>query len=215
MKKFTKLFLSCAAVTAVTAAVASSAMAANLSGVEYVEPTGESDVAQVKITLPEAFTDQSKTLLILAKDTTLAEAAAAPSTDTIMQVQQYDEAINGNELLVPISALTEGEDDGTYRVYMGGTSGTIYEGSFTLGAVEALVGDADGNTRITPNDSVVTLQWIAGDKTKVSDENFMKAAYSDGNTRITPNDSVEMLKWIAGDKNREHVGKTEALPAAQ
>lgn len=203
MKKFTKLFLSCAAVAAVTAAVATSAMAAEKTlTATYNEPAEGATTTTVTIQCDSK--DDLKTLLILKPG-----VDRTSITDPQNQILQIDQT--GTIATATVPVLDEETDKGTYKVYMGGSSGDIYVGSFSIGGTEILVGDADGNTRITPNDSVVILQYIAGDKTKISDENFDKAAYADGNTRITPNDSVEILKYIAGDKNRDHVGKTETI----
>ena len=58
MKKFSKLFLSCAAVAAVTAAVATSAMAAGEISDEY-----SAETSMLKITTK--YTADQKTLLIV------------------------------------------------------------------------------------------------------------------------------------------------------
>lgn len=205
MKKFTKLFLSCTAVAAITAAVATSAMAAEYKsltvGAYALDASGTFGTVEIKTETP----DDMKTLLVLNKGKDLTDFAPAD----VLQIDQ-----DGTIATVKLPAYSEENEDhkGTYNVYMGGTSGEIYAGSFTIGATPVLVGDADPNGRITPNDSVLMLQWIAGDKTKIADEDIPKAAYADGNNRITPNDSVEVLKYVAGDKNREFVGKTMVIP---
>lgn len=197
MKKFTKLFLSCAAVAAVTAAVATSAMAADLTAT-YNEPA--EGAATTTVTIDCASEDTTQTLLIVKgnKPTTI-------NQEDIIQIDQKDEKIADAK----VAAL----EDGTYTVYVGGNGGVVYSGTFTIGAVEVLVGDADGNGRVTATDANKVLSYASGDKAAITAENIIKAAYSDGNTRISATDAVNILKYSAGDKAQQYVGKTIAVPA--
>lgn len=154
MKKFTKLFLSCAAVTAVTAAVATSAMAADFAvGATYVAPTEEGATAASVTIDATASQATTKTLLILNKDAD----KTAITQDDILQIMQ-DETITS--AVVPV--LVEGTDDGTYVVLMGGDDGKIGEGSFRIGAVsgqEYIIGDASGDGQILVNDATAILNY--------------------------------------------------------
>ena len=77
MKKFSKLFLSCAAVAAVTAAVATSAMAAGEISAEY-----SAETASLKITTK--YTADQKTLLIVPSSVSLDKVTA----DDVVQIDQ-------------------------------------------------------------------------------------------------------------------------------
>ena len=69
MKKFSKLFLSCAAVAAVTAAVATSAMAAGISAT-YAPADATHETATLTIDA-SGYTAAQKTLLVLKPGKTL------------------------------------------------------------------------------------------------------------------------------------------------
>ena len=83
MKKFSKLFLSCAAVAAVTAAVATSAMAAGEISAEY-----SAETASLKITTK--YTADQKTLLIVPSSVSLDKVTA----DDVVQIDQNAEIVD-------------------------------------------------------------------------------------------------------------------------
>ena len=123
MKKFSKLFLSCAAVAAVTAAVATSAMAAGEISAEY-----SAETASLKITTK--YTADQKTLLIVPSSVSLDKVTA----DDVVQIDQNAEIVD--------VALPADLKDGKYTVYMGG-DGQVYSTNFKVGnASSVLVGDA-------------------------------------------------------------------------
>ncbi|MCH5209338.1 MAG: dockerin type I repeat-containing protein [Oscillospiraceae bacterium] len=203
MKKFTKLFLSCAAVAAVTAAVATSAMAASVTG--DVEGTYDETTGNLKLTTE--FAAKDATILVLAPKTNVKEVK---DTD-ILYINQVADGKFGE-----MGLMGSPTDDGTYTVMVGSyvdDNFVVKTGTFTIGSAgeEILVGDADGNNRITAGDATVVLQYSAGDKTKIKDEDFNKAAYCDGNNRITAGDATEILKYTSGDRDRQYVGKTLAV----
>lgn len=152
MKKFTKLFLSCAAVAAVTAAVATSAMAAEMTlSAKYNEPTDET-AATTTVTITCDSEDEVQTLLILkpSYDKTSVKVA------DILQIDQQDSSIT----TATIPVLDEDNDDekGTYTVLVGGTSGNIYAGTFSIGGTQVLIGDANQDNDVTNNDARLILQ---------------------------------------------------------
>ena len=197
MKKFTKLFLSCAAMAAVTAAVATSAMAAKLDKVEYVAgDTADS----VKITLPAEFTDTTKTLLILEKGVTLEQAAANPSTATILQIGQDAYTGENGVVTVPIAKkdATADADKGTYAVYMGGDQGVVYEGSFRLGGSDRLLGDANGNGKVQVTDALAVANHVAGNKILTDEDLIAGDANDNGKVQVT--DALAIANFLAGNK---------------
>lgn len=156
MKKFTKLFLSCAAVAAVTAAVATSAMAADKTLTASYSVAEGASVGTVTITC--ASEDEAKTLLILkpGADKTAIKA------DDILQIDQA-----GTIATATVPVLDEEADKGTYIVLMGGTSGDIYEGKFKIGQGEILMGDVDLDGKVNLTDA-----------TKIADH-FIKAYFDE------------------------------------
>lgn len=206
MKKFTKLFLSCAAVAAVTAAVATSAMAAEKTlTATYNEPT-DATAATTTVTIACNSTDEVQTLLILKP------GADKTNIDTqkILQIDQQDAKIA--TATIPVLDEEKEEDKGTYTVLVGGKSGDIYMGTFTIGAEPVLVGEVDGNGRITQTDAVSILQYASGDTTAIADEYLPAAYYCDGNKRVTQTDAVNVLQYASGDKTQEYVGKSMVIP---
>lgn len=153
MKKFTKLFLSCAAAAALTAAVATSAMAADgtLKATYALDEGG----ATGTVTITCDSQDTMKTLLVLNKGKDLTNFTA----DDVLQIDQ-----NGTITSVKLPALSENNDShkGTYMVYMGGTSGDIYAGSFTIGGSPVKVGDANMDGSIGPQDASYILSTAVG-----------------------------------------------------
>lgn len=156
MKKFTKLFLSCAAVAAVTAAVATSAMAADKTLTASYSVAEGASVGTVTITC--ASEDEAKTLLILKPG---ADKTAIKTSD-ILQIDQA-----GTIATATVPVLDEEADKGTYIVLMGGTSGDIYEGKFKIGQGEILMGDVDLDGKVNLTDA-----------TKIADH-FIKAYFDE------------------------------------
>lgn len=199
MKKFTKLFLSCAAVAAVTAAVATSAMADDKTlSATYSVAEGDS-VGTVTINC--ASEDEAKTLLILkpGADTT------AITKDDILQIDQA-----GTIATATVPILDEETDKGTYTVLMGGTSGDIYKGTFKIGSGGVLIGDVTGDSEINPSDSVAVLKHYAEiDGAELTGDALIAAdANEDGD--INPSDSICILKYYADfEDGTGHVGETK------
>ena len=149
MKKFTKLFLSCAAVAAVTAAVATSAMAAEKTLTASYGTNATTGLGEVTITC--ASKDDMKTLLILKPNASKSDNKTADSL-------QIDQAAEITTATIPALNEENEADKGTYTVLVGGTSGDIYVGSFSIGGTEILVGDADQNQTVTNNDAKLIMQ---------------------------------------------------------
>lgn len=204
MKKFSKLFLSCAAVAAVTAAVATSAMAADSLGA--IERTSGASADSISITLPETYANESgqKTLLILAAnylndDGTINTAKVLQIDQDAFTDQDADKA--GVQVVVPIKKLVEptadaDNDKGTYTVRMGGTSGKIYEGTFTVGQSDIKLGDVDGNGKIDSRDSLMVLEFDGGNR-QLTDEQKQAADVTHNNV-IDSRDALKIIEFDAG-----------------
>ena len=147
MKKFSKLFLSCAAVAAVTAAVATSAMAAGEISAEY-----SAETASLKITTK--YTADQKTLLIVPSSVSLDKVTA----DDVVQIDQNAEIVD--------VALPADLKDGKYTVYMGG-DGQVYSTNFKVGTgtdEEYIVGDSNSDGKIRTGDANAILWYTVDDK---------------------------------------------------
>ena len=184
MKKFSKLFLSCAAVAAVTAAVATSAMAAGKISAEY-----SAETASLKITTK--YTADQKTLLIVPSSVSLDKVTA----DDVVQIDQNAEIVD--------VALPADLKDGKYTVYMGG-DGQVYSTNFKVGTgtdEEYIVGDSNSDGKIRTGDANAIL-WYTVDDKAVEGKSFnvgKKIVTADGELAI--GDSNKDGKIRTGDAN--------------
>ena len=184
MKKFSKLFLSCAAVAAVTAAVATSAMAAGEISAEY-----SAETASLKITTK--YTADQKTLLIVPSSVSLDKVTA----DDVVQIDQNAEIVD--------VALPADLKDGKYTVYMGG-DGQVYSTNFKVGTgtdEEYIVGDSNSDGKIRTGDANAIL-WYTVDDKAVEGKSFnvgKKIVNADGELAI--GDSNKDGKIRTGDAN--------------
>ena len=148
MKKFSKLFLSCAAVAAVTAAVATSAMAAGISAT-YAPADATHETATLTIDA-SGYTAAQKTLLVLKPGVTLDKIDV--DKGDVLQIDQKD----GNDSIAV--ALPKNLADGKYTVYMGG-DGQVYSTNFKVGnASSVLVGDATQDDSIDLDDATAVVK---------------------------------------------------------
>ena len=147
MKKFSKLFLSCAAVAAVTAAVATSAMAAGISAT-YAPADATHETATLTIDA-SGYTAAQKTLLVLKPGKTLETVKV--SEGDVLQIDQQD----GNDTITV--ALPKDLADGKYTVYMGG-DGQVYSDTFRVGAGKVLIGDANQDGYVEAADATAILK---------------------------------------------------------
>ncbi len=148
MKKFSKLFLSCAAVAAVTAAVATSAMAAGGISATYTA-AGENETT-AKLTIDASgYTADQKTLLIVPSSVSLDKVTAGD----VVQIDQNAEIV---DVVLPADLK-----DGTYTVYMGG-DGQVYSDTFRVGAGKVLIGDADQDGFVDGGDATAILKYNVG-----------------------------------------------------
>ncbi len=165
MKKFSKLFLSCAAVAAVTAAVATSAMAAGEISATYTA-AGENETT-AKLTIDASgYTADQKTLLIVPSSVSLDKVTAGD----VVQIDQNAEIV---DVVLPADLK-----DGKYTVYMGG-DGEIHSTTFKVGnASSVLVGDVTQDEEIDLSDATaivnhfVKIETVTGDALIAADVNY-------------------------------------------
>lgn len=191
MKKFSKLFLSCAAVAAVTAAVATSAMAAGEVSATYTPAETGATTASLKITTK--YTADQKTLLIVPSSVSLDKVTA----DDVVQIDQNAEIV---DVVLPPDLK-----DGTYTVYMGG-DGQVYSDTFRVGAGKVLIGDADQDGFVDGGDATTILKYNVGSVELVGDGQAAADADQDG--FVDGGDATAILKYNVGvvDSSTEKIG---------
>lgn len=180
MKKFSKLFLSCAAVAAVTAAVATSAMAAGEISATY---TAAGENATAKLTIDASgYTADQKTLLIVPSSVSLDKVTA----DDVVQIDQNAEIV---DVVLPAKLK-----DGTYTVYMGG-DGQVYSTNFKVGnASSVLVGDVNQDTKINLSDATGVVQHAMKVKA-ITDADALIAADANDDSKINLSDATCIVKY--------------------
>ena len=191
MKKFSKLFLSCAEVAAVTAAVATSAMAAGEVSATYTPAETGATTASLKITTK--YTADQKTLLIVPSSVSLDKVTA----DDVVQIDQNAEIV---DVVLPADLK-----DGTYTVYMGG-DGQVYSDTFRVGAGKVLIGDADQDGFVDGGDATTILKYNVGSVELVGDGQAAADADQDG--FVDGGDATAILKYNVGvvDSSTEKIG---------
>ena len=191
MKKFSKLFLSCAAVAAVTAAVATSAMAAGEISAKYTPAETGATTASLKI--ETKYDADQKTLLIVPSSVSLDKVTA----DDVVQIDQNAEIV---DVVLPAKLK-----DGTYTVYMGG-DGQVYSDTFRVGAGKVLIGDADQDGFVDGGDATTILKYNVGSVKLVGDGQAAADADQDG--FVDGGDATAILKYNVGvvDSSTEKIG---------
>lgn len=193
MKKFSKLFLSCAAVAAVTAAVATSAMAAGEVSATYTPAETGATTASLKITTK--YTADQKTLLIVPSSVSLDKVTA----DDVVQIDQNAEIV---DVVLPADLK-----DGTYTVYMGG-DGQVYSTNFKVGnASSVLVGDVNQDASITLGDATAIVRHKTG-AAPITDADALIAADTNYDDSITLGDATCIVMYKIGNTAKAgHVGE--------
>lgn len=180
MKKFSKLFLSCAAVAAVTAAVATSAMAAGEVSATYTPAADGATTASLKITTN--YTADQKTLLIVPSSVTLDKVSA----DDVVQIDQNADIV---DVVLPANLK-----DGKYTVYMGG-DGQVYSTNFNVGNVSSvLIGDVNQDTKINLSDATGVVQHAMKVKA-ITDADALIAADANDDSKINLSDATCIVKY--------------------
>lgn len=223
MKKFSKLFLSCAAVAALTAAVATSAMAeevpltGNVTGTYYTD--GE-NAGKLVIGKPNDIDAGTQATLLVYE-----AGADVTSVDFDEQVvgidQAADAAFTKNGLKDKPQVPAEGNTQYTVKLgYYADGNFQVKTGTLTLGEVEGSeikVGEVDGDGRVDSSDATCILYFDAGSsevseignvgKTiTVSGGNTTKVGEVDGDGRVDSSDATCILYYDAGSVDTDEIG---------
>ncbi len=212
MKKFTKLFLACAAVTAVTAAIATTAMAATpVTG----DVTGS--YAEGTVTL-ESVPAGATTVLVLDKN---ADTTAVKDED-ILYISQDDITTTSIKLK---GAPTEADATdaivlfGCYENPADKTGFKILKAKIgeTAGE-EVLVGDATGDDKISTKDATAILKNASsGGAEGIEAEYVERAAYANGDYKVSTKDATCVLKCASNNgptgAEGEYAGVRMVIPA--
>lgn len=215
MKKFTKLFLSCAAMAAVTAAVATSAMAAaptisatyedaNLNGELTLSVQGVTGEVTLLVTQKDIAKDTVSDADILYIDQETATDAGAAEFGTAGKVGLKTNSTEAGKYL----------QDGTYNVYVGYTDGEfkIAKNTFRIGKGGIVLGNvngdtnADGSAKINLSDATAVIQHFA--KVKLLTDDSLLAADVDENGKYNLSDATCIIKYFAKyTEGTGHVGE--------
>lgn len=214
MKKFAKLFLSCAAVAAITAAVATSAMAADnlpLSKVERTPAGASGTYDTVQITIPATYTDTVKTILILPEN--YLDSNGKVDADKIIYVNQ-GMTVEDGKVTVPVKKFNDEleADQGKYLVLMGGdTTTALYEGTFRVGSKGMVYGEVDG--KVSKNgpdtgDALAIIRYALGSKDLLTGD-LLTAAEVDG--KVSKNgpdtgDALCVIRYALGETDAKLIG---------
>ncbi len=193
MKKFTKLFLSCAAVAAVTAAVATSAMAADVTG----DLAGTYDEATGKLSLTTELSGTT-TVLVLAPGTD----STAVEAENILYIDQVEDGVLG-EMGIK-GAPTEETGAGKYSVLVGSYVGeefVVKTGTFKLGGTDALIGDVNLDESISLADATCIVLDYVGSK-PIEDETAKAAADCNGDESISLADATCIVNYYVGNTDK-------------
>lgn len=184
MKKFSKLFLSCAAVAAVTAAVATSAMAAGEISATY---TAAGENATAKLTIDASgYTADQKTLLIVPSSVSLDKV----TDGDVVQIDQNAEIV---DVVLPADLK-----DGKYTVYMGG-DGQVYSTNFNVGNVSSvLIGDVNQDDEVTLADATEIILDYVGTK-EITNADAKVAADCNDDEDITLGDTTCIINYCVGN----------------
>lgn len=184
MKKFSKLFLSCAAVAAVTAAVATSAMAAGEISATY---TAAGENATAKLTIDASgYTADQKTLLIVPSSVSLDKV----TDGDVVQIDQNAEIV---DVVLPADLK-----DGKYTVYMGG-DGQVYSTNFNVGNVSSvLIGDVNQDDEVTFADATEIILDYVGTK-EITNADAKVAADCNDDEDITLGDATCIINYYVGN----------------
>lgn len=218
MKKFTKLFLSCAAIAAVTAAVATSAMAAEVSLTGDVLGTYNTETGKLELTAPDVDQGTEATLLVFGADVT------DVTQDDVVGIDQATNAEFANTGLKDAPQVPEtGSNKYTVKLgYYADGVFTVKSGVLLLGeedGVEIIVGDANVDGHIRTNDANAILWYTVdtesanaakvGKVINVSDGTTAKVGDANLDGNIRTNDANAIL-WYTVDPesaNAANVGQ--------
>ncbi len=183
MKNFKKLLLAGAAITAMSAALATSAMAADDFTATYADGT-------VTLTgVPAEVTSQDQVTMVVINGMD----DVNPTEENLKQIGQEDGAADVFAT-IPVGELA----DGTYTVKLGGTAGKIYMDTFTVGDVdpEGMLGDVDGSGAIEGTDASRIVNHVL--RAELIPDNMLQYADVDGNGDIEGSDATRIVNHVLG-----------------
>lgn len=202
MKKFTKLFLSCAAVAALTAAVATSAMAAEgnvdlkgaITGTYYPEATTvegtEIAAGTLTLTAPNA-ADEIKTVVVLdAEGETADPNTVQIENKNVIGIDQVTE----NTIVVKLDTTKVDTENKKYTVLIGGSAGQVYEAAFGKVGSTQLLGDVDGGGAIDVSDGSAILQHFV--KVSTLEGDALQAADANDDGTVDVGDGSLVLQYF-------------------
>jgi hypothetical protein len=202
MKRFTKTLLSVAAVSAVSAAMAVSAMAMTAT---YDPATGKVTLSGIEDT------GASQTLLILDKDaTTVAEG-------DIVQIDQKDDGTAFAE--VPVGTLT----GATYYVRVSGTNGNLQKTTFSATSVqtkEILIGNTNTDTVVDGSDAGQVARFASGgsktgnagkEETLADGSGTILIGNTNTDTVVDGSDAGQIARFASGGSKTGNAGKTAVI----
>lgn len=202
MKKFTKMFLSCAAVAALTAALATSAMAADVQLKGGLAGTYDDATGALKITAPSDI-DAAKEATLLVYDAE-ADVTKLDGTDAdkIVGIDQAAGAAFTNAGLKGTPTEAGGKK---YVVALGyyDKIGAFKIAKGNLFGASVILGDTSLNGRIQINDAVLIVDHLNG---TLLTGDALAAADTSKNGRIQINDAVLIVDFLNGD-TENGVGK--------
>lgn len=204
MKKFTKLFLSCTAVAAITAALAASAMAAevDLKGSDGIEGTYDTETGVVSLpTLPNP-DDAIKTVLVLKPS----EVSASDTGITVVaeNIIGIDQTANLTE--VKLDASKVDTENNNYTVFVGGSSGKVYTATFGAGGAGVLIGDTNLSGDITLGDATNIVKHCVEIEGAELTGDALAAADTDMNGSVTMGDATRIAKYAVDMRDFDDVG---------
>ena len=202
MKKFTKLFLSCTAVAAITAALSASAMAAevDLKGSDGIVGTYDTETGVVSLTtLPNA-DDAIKTVLVLKpSEVSASDTGITVVAENIIGIDQTAELTE-----VKLDASKVNTENNNYTVLVGGSSGKVYTATFGAGGAGILIGDVTLDDDISLGDALEIVNHKVKGKELSADA--LKAADTTQDGDISLGDALEIVNHkVKGVDN--NVGK--------
>ena len=175
-KSLTKLIASCAAVAAVSTAMAVSASAAT-----YEEGT-------VTTGITSAAADGAQATILVYK------ADSADTEATAESILYIDQQVKTADLWKTLSLTLE---DGKYVIKMGGEGADVASEVLTVGAVVASgTGDVDNSGTVDVMDAVSIVNSIMG--TEVYTDEQKALADTDSNGTVDVMDAVNVVSYITG-----------------
>jgi len=202
MKKLSKIMLSVAAASVVTAAMAVTAMAADTITGTYDNKTGI-------VTMDGVIgSGASQTLLVLNNVEEFENAS------DIAYINQIDNS--GTFSTFTLAAGLRSDTPSTFNIKVGGTYGTVQTGTLTIEAatpevttVKIVIGDADGNGKINATDVNRIGRYIRDNnvsskatgntgfiKIKADDNSEVVIGDADGNGKINATDVNRVGRYI-------------------